>query len=232
MLRECLGVMEFFDLADVPRVPWKNGGGNTQELVCWPLGAGMDDFEWRVSVATIATPGPFSAFAGIDRQIMLLQGDGVLLQGESGRWEHALDQPWQPFAFSGDEPVDCRMLGGTSTDFNLMQRRGAWSGTLQVLRGVPAPAAGMAGLCMVLQGTWQWRGDDTDGATARVLKAGQGVWWMDANAGGADGAEVVSAMAPWVVPSDTQNASGAPVLAWVALRPAVSSHCLRSEEFE
>ena len=33
-------------------------------------------------------------------------------------------------AFSGEEPVDCRMLGGVSTDFNLMLRRGEWTGNL------------------------------------------------------------------------------------------------------
>ena len=46
--------LQFFDLATVPATPWKNGGGSTRELACWPLGAGMDAFGWRVSVATIA----------------------------------------------------------------------------------------------------------------------------------------------------------------------------------
>ena len=36
--------LQFFDLATVPATPWKNGGGSTRELACWPLGAGMDAF--------------------------------------------------------------------------------------------------------------------------------------------------------------------------------------------
>jgi len=76
--------MHRFDLATVPPTPWKNGGGATRELACWPSGAGMHDFEWRVSVATIAAPGPFSAFAGVDRQIMLLDSDGVHLRAPVG----------------------------------------------------------------------------------------------------------------------------------------------------
>lgn len=122
--------LEFFDLANVPATPWKNGGGSTRELACWPpataAAGGMDSFGWRVSVATIAAPGPFSAFAGVDRQIMLLGGDGVHLT--SSGWQHTLAERWQPFAFSGDEAVDCTMLGGISTDFNLMLRRGVWEG--------------------------------------------------------------------------------------------------------
>ncbi|MEG1056294.1 MAG: HutD family protein, partial [Janthinobacterium sp.] len=64
--------MQRFDLNQIPHSPWKNGGGSTREIVCFPPGAGMDSFAWRISVATISQAGPFSAFAGIDRQIMLL----------------------------------------------------------------------------------------------------------------------------------------------------------------
>ena len=86
--------MQFFDLATTPSMPWKNGGGSTQELACWPPGADMNSFEWRGSLATVDRPGPFSAFPAIDRQIMLLGGDGLHLRGPG--WEHRLEQRWQP----------------------------------------------------------------------------------------------------------------------------------------
>ena len=190
--------LQFFDLATVPATPWKNGGGSTRELACWPLGAGMDAFGWRVSVATIAAPGPFSAFAGVDRQIMLLGGDGVHLRGNG--WQHTLGERWQPFAFSGDEPVDCAMLGGASTDFNLMLRRGRWRGEVQVVRDPRQPGSTPVGLCLVLAGRWS-RGDDR-------LTAGQGLWWSAAEAG------------PALVPQAGQGGD-APALAWVELRPVI-----------
>ena len=28
--------VHWFDLRTVPATPWKNGGGSTRELVCWP----------------------------------------------------------------------------------------------------------------------------------------------------------------------------------------------------
>ena len=185
--------MHFFDLATTPATPWKNGGGSTQEIACWPPGAGMDGFEWRVSLATVDRPGPFSVFPGIDRQIMLLDGDGLHLRGPG--WAHRLEPRWQPFAFAGDDAVDGAMLGGPSRDFNLMLRRGAWRGTLQVVRAAPASAA--TGLCLVLQGQWQ--------AGPRTLGTGQGCWWVD---GGAPGA---------VQPAQGEGAE--PVLAWIALEP-------------
>lgn len=202
--------MQFLDLAATPSVPWKNGGGSTRELACWPPGAGMDGFGWRVSVATIAHPGPFSAFPGVDRQIMLLEGDGVHLQGAAGHWQHALEHCWQPFAFSGDEPVDCRMLGGVSTDFNLMLRRGAWNGKLEVVHDVPPPAGGAAaGLCMVLQGAWRCEAGDTH--PAQVLTAGQGVWWVN------EGTAVAPLITPVRATKGAGSADDAPVLAGVAL---------------
>ena len=39
----------------------------------------MNSFEWRVSLATVDRPGPFSVLPATDRQIMLL-GDGLHLR--------------------------------------------------------------------------------------------------------------------------------------------------------
>jgi hypothetical protein len=45
--------MQRFDLNQIAPSPWKNGGGSTREIACWPQGAGMDSFGWRVSVAVM-----------------------------------------------------------------------------------------------------------------------------------------------------------------------------------
>ncbi|MBV9975040.1 MAG: HutD family protein, partial [Hyphomicrobiales bacterium] len=51
------------------RMPWKNGGGETTEIIASPEGAGLDEFDWRISMARVATDGPFSRFAGVDRTL-------------------------------------------------------------------------------------------------------------------------------------------------------------------
>ena len=146
-----------FALAELPATPWKNGGGTTREVAAWPPGASVQDFDWRISVATIAADGPFSAFAGIDRVITLLAGDGVLLQGAG--WSHALDEALAPFAFAGDEPVQATLLGGASEDFNVMTRRGRCQAQVRVVRTAQPIAmdAGTAGLLLAAQGDWQWQ---------------------------------------------------------------------------
>ncbi|MBT9292126.1 HutD family protein [Hyphomicrobiaceae bacterium 22] len=108
--------------ARVPR-PWKNGGGVTTEIAVFPDGAGLDDFDWRLSAAEVASDGPFSTFPGIDRIIGILAGDGLILTVE-GIGTVRLNPRSDPFAFPGDAPTDGQLAGGPVTDLNLMVRRG------------------------------------------------------------------------------------------------------------
>lgn len=114
-------------------VPWKNGGGVTRELACFPPGAGFDDFIWRVSVADVNTSGPFSSFPGIDRIITLLDGDGMRLDFSDGKL-YALTAKLLPFSFLGEAQVHAELVGAASRDFNLMLRRGRATGSVDVLR--------------------------------------------------------------------------------------------------
>jgi len=156
-----------FERTALPATPWKNGGGSTREIMSWPPGAGLDAFDWRVSIATIAASGPFSVFAGVDRSIMLLEGDGVRLQAEG--FDHRLDQPHEPFAFSGDAKVDCTLLGGESTDFNVMTRRARGRAELRIIDSAISLERAAHGLLMSLDGQWRMGGAN--------LGQGQGVWW-------------------------------------------------------
>ncbi len=62
------------------RMPWKNGGGETVEIAIAPEGAALSEFDWRISVATVATNGPFSIFPGFDKTLSILDGEGMSLE--------------------------------------------------------------------------------------------------------------------------------------------------------
>ena len=174
---------ELFGVNLVPTIPWKNGGGATRELARWPPGADMEHFDWRVSVATIAQSGPFSRFAGVDRVITLLTGDGVHLRQPEAGIDHRLEQALQPFAFAGDGGMDCELLGGTSQDFNLMTRRGRWRGAVQVLRNQAVLPARPAGLLLAVQGRWTVTPLAATPGRAVVLGPDAGWWWADEECG-------------------------------------------------
>ena len=118
---------------DYRSMPWKNGAGRTTEIAAHPAGAALDTFDWRVSIADVARDGPFSAFPGIDRTIVLLEGAGMHLDG-AGR-ATALTTPFVPHDFRGDEAVDCTLVAGPCRDFNAMFRRGRARGSVAVVRG-------------------------------------------------------------------------------------------------
>lgn len=109
---------------------WLNGGGVTREVAGFPAGAGLDGFDWRVSLANVASAGPFSAFPGIDRVITLVEGAGMVLTVDGA--EQSVDTPYRPFAFPGDASTDCRLRGGPVVDFNVMTRRGRVEASVDV----------------------------------------------------------------------------------------------------
>ena len=123
--------------ADLVASPWKNGGGVTREVAAHPAHAGLDAFVWRVSVADVAQAGPFSRFAGIDRTLVLLSGAGMLLDeahSDNAVKTHALTRPLDIARFAGEACIDARLVDGPTRDFNLMVRRGAARGELEVWR--------------------------------------------------------------------------------------------------
>jgi environmental stress-induced protein Ves len=176
--------VHYFDRAALTPMPWKNGGGVTREIACYPPGAGMNDFEWRVSIATIAADGPFSVFDGVDRVITLLEGAGMNLRSTEGRIDHVLSRPLVPFAFRGEAAVDCTLIDGRSNDFNVMTRRGKMRANVRVLSAPQITHAYSCGLFMVTEGTWDVEvfKDIKDiglPETRKTLDAGHGMWWSD-----------------------------------------------------
>ncbi len=108
---------------DYRRMPWKNGQGMTEEILCFPVGRDSVRFDWRLSIAHVGADGPFSLFPGVDRTIALLEGNGLLLDLPEDRTV-TLTGTGDPFSFPGEWPVAGRNLEGPTIDLNVMTRRG------------------------------------------------------------------------------------------------------------
>lgn len=118
-------------VADCPLVAWRNGGGVTREIACFPAGAGMEDFAWRLSAARVDVAGAFSHFAGVDRTIAILSGRLGL--AVAGRDPVVLTPGGAAYAFPGDVAAFGTPEGGPVVDLNLMVRRGAGIGSIRAL---------------------------------------------------------------------------------------------------
>ena len=124
--------MKILRAADRVAVPWKNGGGVTREVAVWPPGAGLDTFDWRVSIAEVSSAGPFSHFAGVDRALAILKGRMALDFADRAV---VLDAQSPPFAFAGDVSCYGTSIGGAVTDLNVMTRRGRCTARMERIAG-------------------------------------------------------------------------------------------------
>jgi environmental stress-induced protein Ves len=121
------------------RVPWKNGGGTTAEIAVFPEAAGFEAFDWRISLAEVEADGPFSAFPGVDRTLMLVEGTGLDLTLADG--SHGLAAPGDAWSFAGEEPVSAHLRAGPIRDLNVMTRRESCRHRVRIVRaGVILPA--------------------------------------------------------------------------------------------
>ena len=135
------------------RVPWKNGRGSTLELATDAAGPG-EPWTWRLSIADVPARAPFSAFPGVDRWLVCVDGPGLrLLRGSE----------WQPVprsghgvAFCGEEVIEGDPMGPGVRDGNLFALRSTWKGHLRLLHGLrdarPPTAAGDVVLLHALAG--------------------------------------------------------------------------------
>ena len=102
------------------RERWKNGAGWTREILRWPTAS--EDWDWRLSMAEVDKDGPFSTFPGVDRELVLLAGEGMRLVFEDGEVAE-LQPPHDRVRFAGERAVRSELVSGPTQDFNLMWKR-------------------------------------------------------------------------------------------------------------
>lgn len=133
--------------AELVRRPWKNGGGATVEIDVFPEGADLETFDWRLSMADVASDGPFSLFPGIDRTLVLIRGEALILNVAGTL--HRLDASQLALAFEGNVPVIGHLPCGPIRDFNVMTRRGRFA---HHVRRAPPGRLSVEGEALLLAG--------------------------------------------------------------------------------
>jgi environmental stress-induced protein Ves len=133
--------------ADRRATPWKNGGGVTYEIAAFPPEAGLDAFDWRISMATVAQAGSFSTFEGVDRILTVIAGS-LSLQFPAAK-AVVLDEASDPFTVDGEASCWGAPLGGAAIDLNVMTRRGRVAASVRRANGPTGLTGAAAVLCVV-----------------------------------------------------------------------------------
>ncbi len=118
-------------LANIRAQPWQNAGGQTRELMRWPMAAELDRIAWRISIADIERDGAFSRFPDMQRSLVLLQGAGMQLRVDDDRRLVSKDSP--RIDFDGSSEAYCQLIDGPTLNLNLIWRPACGSASLSLL---------------------------------------------------------------------------------------------------
>lgn len=177
--------MEIIRYAELKAHPWRNGGGVTREVARHPRTPSVqtalqpalqktaqdNSWDWRVSIAEVSKAGPFSAFAGMDRVLTVIDGELLLLSVDGA--EHPLEK-YRPFRFSGDAAAAGALPTGDIRDLNVITRNGAFKGYTSIIELSKKRAhpvfEGQFGILLQGQGTVSpgTAGDPAPGADSAV----------------------------------------------------------------
>jgi uncharacterized protein len=139
-------------------MPWKNGQGATREIAVHPEGASLDNFMWRVSLAQVNAPGPFSLFRDCDRILCVVKG-GPLYLSVGGAQPVRLEID-TPFNFAADVKTEATALEDRVLDFNVMVRRGCYRASIECYREpLNLPASSHVRFVFVKEGSARTAGE-------------------------------------------------------------------------
>jgi len=102
-------------------IPWKNGLGETTELAINEQGS-LDDFTWRLSIASVVNDGVFSDFSGYHRNLVLISGNGLSLQYD-GKHTDVLGNILDIASFDGGCKTLGKLTDGAIKDFNIITNK-------------------------------------------------------------------------------------------------------------
>ena len=108
-------------------MPWANCLGTSYEVASDRNVDGV--WTWRVAVAPVIKDGPFSSLPGVDRKLVIVEGNGMVLDVD-GKSEKCL--PGQVVQFSGDSTTFAQLIAGPIVDLGLMTVMGSATGLMSV----------------------------------------------------------------------------------------------------
>lgn len=127
--------MKILTPKDYHEMPWKNGKGRTNELLRLPHPTDTELFSLRLSIASMKESGPFSHYPGIERTIILLEGQGVVLDFVD-EIKMNLNEPLKPIQFAGEAEIEAKLIGGPIREYNIMAARDCVEAYVEVFKNV------------------------------------------------------------------------------------------------
>jgi environmental stress-induced protein Ves len=128
-------------------IPWKNGQGETTELAI-NANATLDNFTWRISMASVVEDGLFSDFSGYQRNLILIEGNGINLQHDHNHIDK-LTNILDIATFDGACSTVGSLHAGDITDFNIITDKEKYAVEVNTYWHKEEITLKSAGLCFI-----------------------------------------------------------------------------------
>lgn len=128
-------------------VPWKNGEGETIEMAI-NSGGTLENFDWRLSMASVVENGIFSNFSGYTRNLILIEGGGINLQ-HNGCKIDKLNNLLDYATFDGGDKTVGNLHTNEITDFNIITRTTRYNTTVNCQKQANSIVLDKSDICFI-----------------------------------------------------------------------------------
>jgi len=128
-------------------ISWKNGKGITLELAI-NNGGTLANFDWRLSIAKVDNNGEFSDFKGYTRNLVLIDGKGVILK-HNDRQIDRLDKLLDVSTFDGGDKTNATLIFGPICDLNLITKTKKITSSIETFKGKRQVTLKCSQLCFI-----------------------------------------------------------------------------------
>ncbi|EKT57456.1 HutD family protein [Providencia sneebia] len=158
-----------FDTTELPVMQWSDGCGSSAEIFCWPVAS---DYSLRASLANIQQSSVLKRYIEGERLSIAL-GEAALFIEDPKQTQYSLEKAGDSFLSSANQTVKIELAHGTAQLLNIMFNPERWSVKSEIVSNERRLPVATAGIVLILSGEW-----DVSGANCRVMKVGQGGWWL------------------------------------------------------
>lgn len=163
-------MIEVIEPTKFKTVPWKNGKGETIEMVI-NSGGTLNEFDWRLSMASVVEDGVFSNFSDYTRNLILIAGDGINLQHNDSKIDK-LSNLLDYATFDGGDKTVGNLHTGEITDFNVIARTSRYNTEINCQKKAEHVAIEKSDLCFIYSLFKSAELSFTDSSEIRHLPAG------------------------------------------------------------
>ena len=136
-INPALATGAIISLATAPKKMWGQAQGKVREIASGKLDADgalvpetSNDWDWRLSVASIEKSGDFTPYDGFDRTLTVIAGE--LLELTIDGTKHAVEL-YRPLKFAGGSATNAALPTGDVLALNLITRTGVVRGNVRIV---------------------------------------------------------------------------------------------------